>query len=301
MSHLVVVSAAGSSQRRLLLETLDKARKDGYEVTSHKEGGLWSDYFEEAMTAGLFCSRSVVVVEDSSRLGSLPDKFINLIEGPESDSLFVLVYDGDHKKYLSRDVLKVSTLIEAEKIPHWPSQRVKWLIDLARDRGFKLGRDGASLMVEWIEDPEELRSELFKLASQGDGKIDSDLVKGLVLNEGGRGMLKLLDGFCSKRASLCIDAMLDLRDGDEMIPVLSALHKRIRAAWYVTIWGGNRSVESGLGLTPYQARQASEASRLYNRDVLRDLLAGTIKISMAERLGSGEGWAGLERLLLSKI
>lgn len=302
MPHLVIVSAAESSQRRLLSEAVSDCRSHGYEVREGQSWSGWSEILSDSMTSGLFSSKVARIVEDGPALGSFPDSFLGSLEGPDSDVRLILVYGGNHKKFLGKEIVGRSTLKEGEVIPFWPSQRVSWLLSKARSWGIDLSQDGASTMVEWVEDGEELLSVLHTLGKVADGApVDLGLVKDMVLNQQGRGMLTLLDGFCSRRAGMCIQGIRELEENGELIPVLAALHKRARFALYLRKYGKDKGVEKAMGMTQYQARQAWEGAGLYELSELSHLMVGIIGLSMAERSGTGEGWMGLERLLLPRL
>lgn len=298
----MIVSAAEPSQRRLLSEAVSDIRSRGYEVREGQSWSSWSELLSDSMTSGLFSSKIARIVEDPASLGAFPQPFFDSLEGQESDVLLVLVYGGNHKKFLGKEVLKKSTVKEAEAIPFWPSQRISWLMGKARSAGIDLSNDGASVMVEWVEDGEELLSVLCTLGKVADGApVDLELVNEMVLNQNSRGMLALLDGFCSRRAGMCIKGLGELEETGEIIPVLAALHKRIRFAFYLGKYGRDRGVEKVLGMTQYQSRQAWEGAGLYELSELSGLMAEVISLSMAERTGGGEGWIGLERTLLPRL
>lgn len=302
MPHLVIVSAAESSQRRLLSEAVSECRSQGYEVREGQSWDSWSELMSDSMATGLFSSKVARILEDPTSLGSFPSASIDVLEGPDSDVRLILVYRGNHKKFLGKEVVAKSSLMEAEVVPFWPSKRVSWLIGKARSSGIDLSHEGASTMVEWLDDGEELLSVLATLGEVADGAtVDLGLVKEMVLNQQGRGMLTLLDGFCSRRAGLCIQGLRELEDAGELIPVLAALHKRIRFAFYLKKYGKDGGFERALGMTQYQARQAWEGAGLYDLAELAALMAEVIGLSMAERTGAGEGWIGLERLLLPRL
>ncbi len=302
MPHLVIVSAAESSQRRLLSEAVSDCRSRGYEVREGQVWSNWSELLSDSMSTGLFSSKIARIVEDPASLGAFPQPYVGSLDGPDSDVRLILVYGGNHKKFLCKEVVASSTLMEGETIPFWPSKRISWLMGKASSCGIDLSYDGASTMVEWIEDGEELLSVLNTLGRIADGApVDLPMVKDMVLNQQGRAMLTLLDGFCSRRAGMCIQSLRELGDTGELIPVLSALHKRIRFSFFLRKYGKDNGVEKAMGMTPYQARQAWEGAGLYELSELCDLMAGVICLSMAERSGAGEGWIGLERLLLPRL
>lgn len=302
MPHLVIVSAAESSQRRLLVEAVEKARSDGYDVLGSSEETDWNGLFADAMTAGLFSSRSARVIEKAEAMGKFPDSLIPSLEARDADYRFILLYGGGYRKFFPKDAIASSSVEEAEQVPFWPSQRTKWLLGRARSLRIDLEYDAASLMVEWVEEPEELLSVLSTLGNFADGgTVDCDMVEKLVLNQEAKGMLRLLDGFCARKAGKCLQGFLELRETGDVIPTMAALHKRVRFAVYLSLTGGGDSVEKAFGMTKYQARQARDAAGRYDSQELKDLLAGVISLSMAERTGAGEGWAGFERLVLQSM
>ena len=73
----------------------------------------------------------------------------------------------------------MAELVPYESAPYWPSQRAGWLQKLAREKGWSLDPGAASLLAEWIEDEEELRSAI----SDSIRKKDADL-KGSMASQG---------------------------------------------------------------------------------------------------------------------
>lgn len=304
MVHLIVMSAAESTQRRLLLEVTSRLRSQGLEIRQSGVGETWESLFSDALAQGLFFDRFARIVENAEELGPFPKDRLPFLEKNEGDALLILLYRGSPGKFLPKEVLAVSTVKGTEEIPYWPSQKISWLMAKARSKNLDLSQEGASVMAEFVEDGEELLSVLDTFVScYGKGPVNLKMASDLVLNQGGRAMMNLLEGFSSRDPLGCVRAFSELREQDSKIihPVLSALHKRVRYACYLKKFGTDTGWKKGLKMTDYQAKEAAKSSKLYGQRELVSLMAGLIRFSMAERSSFASGWAGLESLVLGVL
>ncbi len=300
MPHLILVIAPAVARIRIVRELLDSLKKEGYDLDRRLAEARWEDLFEEAMTPGLFAAKRVFLVEDGSRLGPLAERYEASLEGKGAEVVFMALYEKDPKKDLGNGVYGRAQVVRHEPAPTWPQKRRGWLLSLAREQKISLTPEAAALMVEWIDDEEELRSELAKLGSAaGKGKVDEKLVRDLSVDEGSKAILNLLDGIAQGNVAKVLKAFGHLRESGELIVALSAVEKRVRAGYYCSVLGPG-SVKA-LKLTEFQGKAASDLARRFSSQSLSCWLVELIRLSWSERTGDGEGWNGLERTVLGAL
>lgn len=299
MPALVLITAPAGAHPRLRAETLARLKKKGYTLERRLETAEWADLFEEALTPSLFSSQRIFEIDDGKSLGPMPEKFVKNVETGEAESVFLIFSEKTLQKELGA-AYKKAEIVPYEPAPYWPSQRAGWLQRLAREKGWSLDAGAASLLAEWIEDEEELRSELDKLGQAAPkGRITAKLVNELSIDEGGKSMLNLLDAVAKADVPETLKSLNVLREEGELIPILSAVHKRVRGACLIASLGDGAA--AAIHLTAFQAKTAAAMARLYGGPLLSLLLGELIRLSWCERSGDGEGWDGLEKLLLAAM
>jgi DNA polymerase III delta subunit len=297
MPALVLIAAPTGAQPRLRSEALAQLKKEGYVLDRRLETAVWSELFDEAITPGLFAERRVFEIDDGKSLGPLPSEYQNRIERSGADTIFLILSEKTLQKELG-PAYKLAHIVGYEPAPYWPNQRVGWLQRLAREKGCAMDASAAGLLAEWIEDEEELRAEVDKLARAAEKKrITVQLVNELSVDEGGKAMLNLLDAVARGNVSEALKSLAELRENDELIPLLSAIHKRVRGACMMACLGDKAA--QALKLTNFQTRTARAMVSLYGGTLLSAWLAELIRLSWCERTGDGAGWEGLENLTLS--
>ena len=296
MPALVLIAAPAGAQPRLRAETLSAYEKKGYVLDRRLETAAWPDLFEEALTPSLFAPRRIFEVDDGRSLGVLPDTYKKYVERGDADVIFLIHSDKPLRKELG-DVFETAFSVPYEAAPYWPNQRVGWLQRLARASGCTLDAAAAALLAEWIEDEEELRSEVDKLAKAAPNKrITVQQVNSLSMDEGGKGVLNLLDAVARADVAAAVKSLAVLREEDGLIPALAAVHKRVRGATFVARLGDAGA--EAVHLTGFQTKTARSMAQTYGPNLLSLWLGELIRLSWSERNGEGEGWDGLEKLLL---
>ncbi len=297
MPALVLIAAPAGAHPRLRAETLARLKAKGYTLERRLETAVWDDLFEEALTPSLFASQRIFEIDDGKSLGPLPEKYQKNVETGDAESVFLIFSEKTLQKELGA-AYKRAEVVPYEAAPYWPNQRAGWLQRLAREKGWSLDAGAAGLLAEWIEDEEELRSELEKLGRAAvKGRITTVLVNELSIDEGGKGMLNLLDAVAKADVPQTLASLAALREEGELIPILAAVHKRVRGACLTASLGEGAS--AALHFTAFQAKTAASMARLYGGELLALWLGELIRLSWSERTGDGEGWEGLERLLLA--
>jgi len=298
---IIAASSSEPSLRRILCEKISSLEADGFELIKSQDGGTWQDLFSMTMTSGLFASRGYVRVESAELLGVFPDKLITMVEAVDTAStLFILVYSNDHKKYFPKELSDRIKVIIPPKVPKWRDKRYEWLKAEALDNGISINRDAAILLIDILEEPEEVLSELSKLSDAGNGPITIQMVKELTLDEGKNALLQLMDGICTASPENVIHGFEVLKRKSDVIPVISALYNRIRIA---ALLHGFRTYDSGkvrqkLHFRNYQFKMSMELFKHYEVEKILWFTAELIKLDYMEKTNSFIGWTGIESCIL---
>lgn len=301
MPRLKAIVSGGASGRRVLEEVLDGLDAEGYVRSGTVEGGEWSALISTGRTGGLFDARRVMVVEGADFLGPFPDVLLPFLEDDGASEIILLVFDGVPTKIFSPAVKKKVDFLKAEKTSLAPWERKGWMTSLAVQLGIDLSDDGASILAEMIDDPEEIRSELEKLGQYASGgKVDGEMVKGLSFDEGRSRMLTFLDSFCMGKPGEVFSCLEHLKKENSVLPILTALYNRLRPALYLSLFPEKNGewVRLVLQIKEYPLKMGREALRRYSRGAITDLVVGLLALSWNEKTPSASGWLGFEALLV---
>jgi len=169
--------------------------------------------------------------------------------------------------------------------------------------GLSVDRDAAALIVDLLDDPEEIRSQMLSLSMlKKDAPISRVDVEELCLDDGGGGLLKLLDSLCAGDAICAVRSLRTVSSRGELFPLLAALHNRVRLALYASSYPNDGAMFArALGARDYAWRQAGNAARRYGTKALLNFVVGLIKINVEEKSGRGAGWYALELLVLELL
>lgn len=305
MPDLRLIAASGTAQRRVLEDAASKLEKEGYVLSGRQEGGDWVSLLSENMSGGLFDEKRLIVVENAALLGPMPESLAAMVV-PGSPVVVLLVYDADPGKLIPAAILKKCGVIRPEAFPRWPRERQAWVSDLARKTGLQIDRAAVSLIVELLDDPEEIRSQLTGLSLlKKKGPINKKDVEELCLDDGSGSLLKLLDSLCGGDAATAVRTFRAMSRGSgaaELFPLVSALHNRMRLALYAAEYKNDGAAFArALGARDYAWRQASGAARRYGKRALLAFVIGLIKLNIEEKSGRGAGWNSLEMLVLDLL
>lgn len=303
MPLLIVIAASGAAQRRLLSEQGKALAASGYSLGRKIQGGTWGDLFSLSETSGLFAEKEYFVVEEAENLGPFPLEYVHAVESGDSATAFVLVYEKIAKGTFSPDLSKRLTAISETPPPFWTDAKVAWLRSKAKDLGIRLDEDAAHLLVEFVENPEELLSEISKIGAYlGDKNITADHVRQFSFDEGRANMLRFVDAFCRAEWRDVLESLPAIRREDSFLPALTALHNRVRLALYQARFpSGAGKLSEALGAKPYQMKMASECLKRYEHSDLLLLSTSLIATSYGEKTGRGTGIAGFESAVLRAL
>lgn len=301
MTKFIVITGSGSAQRGLLAGCMEELRGKGFETFERFSGETWQDLVDVLQTGGLFEDRRAVVVESADQLGPAPEGLFTESPGNDPAVVCILVWEKDAHKGLTALPKGSFEIRKPEKVPFWIEGRIQWLDKEARSRKIKMTRGAVQLLAEWVEEPEVLLAELQKLGIAAEGaEVDEALVEALVVDEGGKQMLALLDGLCRGEASTVIQALSSLRRREEPLKIISALHKRMRIAMYLSrvTPALGQTLDSALEVKPYQGKMAKRAAAVFPKRAVRDFVLSMARESAAIKSGLGRGWDGIELEIL---
>lgn len=302
MPSLRLIVASGTGQRRLLEETVTEYEKKGYTLGGRQEGGEWVPLLSENMSGGLFDENRLIIVDSAALMGAMPEQLSPMVE-KDSPVIIVLVYDTDPSKLIPKDVMKKCTILKPAEFPHWPRERQQWVSNLAREMGLKMDGGAISLIVELIDDSEEIRGQMKSLAAmKRDAVITAADVDAMCLDDGSKSLLRLLDGLCNGDRIAVLKNLTSISKNGDLIPLTSALHNRMRLAWYAAANPRESAMfAKALGARDYAWRMAGYAAKRYGKEALSRFVTGLIKINIDEKSGMGSGWNGMETLVIELL
>ncbi|MDO4988357.1 MAG: hypothetical protein Q4E17_04975, partial [Synergistes sp.] len=299
MPQLLLIAASGTAQRRILEECTAELEKKGYAHAGRQEGGEWSTLIADSMNGGLFDDKRYVVVESAPLLGVFPEKFSHTVE-ETSDTVIVLVYESETKmqpqQFIPKDVTARCRVLKADPFPRWPRERCAWVLKLAKETGVRLMPDGAEMVVEMLDDPEEIRAQLKAMSfMKKNAAITARDVEEMCMDDGNRDVFRLLDGLCTGDQRVVIKSFRSIsKTAHTVIPTLTTIYNRMRLAWYAGLGKDSLMFAKSLGAKDYAWRMAGVADRAYGHDAITDFITDLIRINIDERSGLGSGWGGLE-------
>ncbi|MCF7936637.1 MAG: hypothetical protein K9L28_09890 [Synergistales bacterium] len=305
MPHLIIISAAGTAQRRLLLDTRKRLSREGYEYGGKiGDASDWRDVFVPLDTPGLFARRRFVVLEEPGELRDIPKDLRPRLEGHDAATVIIALYADAPSKYLAKEVRDAAEILRPESPPKWGKARLRWIEEQGRSAGVRLQAGATALLSEWFDDPEEMRSELAKLALlAADRPVTEEDVRLACVDEGEGALLQLLDGVCRARRGEVLHALSRVERHEDILRVTGALYNRLRIALFMQLFpgGAGEAMQKVLKTRKYQHRLAGEACRHYRCAELQQVVVGLAGLSCGEKWGQGTGWKGLELLVLELV
>ena len=303
MPHLIAIEYS-EAQRRQLNDKIQEFDKKGCPLNAKYDAqnfGTWQKLFENAITPGLFSERELIVVENSETLGEFPETLANFIEDDKADCIIILIFNSDTKNLNS--VKDSITIIKPEaQIPPW--KRREWLINLSREKKFKLSNDAAQLLADTIESQEELRGEIEKLALYSEIKnneIKINDIENLCFDEGGRALINFLDGVCENNVIKVSRALKYLRK-QPMLQILTGITNRLRPALIISTFGNkylNDALKAvGVNLTKkYALEKSQSALKNLGAEKIKTFMMKSARLSYLEKTNNAEGWQGFEFII----
>jgi DNA polymerase-3 subunit delta len=308
------VIPAGIAQRRQLSEYISSYSKRGYSLASRLDAKTgtrdssdnrevsWNSVLAMSRSGGLFAEKQLFIIESAESLGEFPEDFEQYLDSQtDADSVVLCVFANEGKggaKVFSPSALsKIEFAAKEESIPPW--KRKDWVIRLSKEMGVPIAYEAAALLAESIDEQEELRGELIKLADYSRPRqISLELVRQLSFDEGGSSMLKFLDGFSLGKAEDVISSLKHLKQDASPLPMITALSNRLRPALYITLFKDEQAALASLGVRDYAARMAKQALKIYGKAAIQKFILELTRLSYMEKTNYALGWAGFETALL---
>ena len=324
MPHIIAIEYS-EAQPRQLAETLSQLTKLGRPLSAKYESEVfpsWADLFSTIMQPGLFAQQESFVVYAAENLGVFPEKLAHLIENPKPksskpvkspnsdfpsdlpDCVLILVFSTPDTKPLKSIAKSITIITPPAEVPPW--KRKEWLLELAKSQSLKLSTDAAVM----LSSQEELRSELLKLgAFAGKREISPADVEALSFDEGGRALMKFIDGVCDNKPRDVVRAIKFLKR-DSILPVLAAITNRLRPALLEAHFPDNlrsdalHAIDHDPIKKKYAVGKAENALKNYGAECIKRFMLKAARLSFLEKTDRAEGWEGFELIiweLMAKI
>ena len=302
MPHIIAIEYS-EAQRRQLAETLASLAKKGWPLSTRYEAEnfpSWQELFSTVIQPGLFAQREAVVVEGAESLGPFPENLAGTIEDDKADCVMILVFSTDTKTL--KAIASSITIIKPEaQVPPW--KRKDWLLSLAKSQNVKIAPDAAQMLTDSIESQEELRSELLKLSTfAGKREITVADVEAVSFDEGGRALLKFLDGICDNKPQDVARGIKFLKR-DSILPTLAAITNRLRPILVMSCFPESlhtealKAVDSDPAKKKHAVGKAKNALKHYGAECIKIFMLKAARLSFLEKTGRAEGWEGFELIV----
>lgn len=304
MPHLHLIVGTGTAQRKLIDQALGELASRGYELSCRQEGGVWRDLLADNSGGGLFSDKNIAVVDEAEKLGAMPNHLATALEPPDAATVILLVLKSDTPAVVPKSLIDRCTRTKATAAPPpWARERDEAILAAAKAEGVSVKREAVAQLKELFEDMGELESEARKLAaycsSAGRKEITSAEVEVFCLSDGSRNLIKLLDGLCAGNAVQTLVSLEALSRDGELLPLLSAIHNRMRLALYAAIYGKESAMfVKAIGGSDYAARLGAQAAKLYGKEKLLAFVTSLLRMNANEKSGRGAGWYDLTSLVV---
>ncbi|HHZ05095.1 DNA polymerase III subunit delta [Acetomicrobium hydrogeniformans] len=299
MPHLVAIELTAPQRRSRIEEILREFESEGYEKAGRlEEPGSWSELFALASTQGLFRDKLLYIVDEAEKLGPFPERLEALLEKEGARNVIILLYNGKCNAFPKSLKEKVRIVTVGRELKN-KRERLQWMEEVAQRKGLSLTGEALSLLDEWIEDIEEIESEIEKFCLAEQKSVTAELVRELSKDEGSRVLFRLLDGVCLRDGKAVLSSLKKLQGKAELLVVVASLYKRLRLASLFLSFGG-RGLDAA-GARYYQSKMAKEAARRYTKEAIWNATVSLGLLSAAEKMGRGKGWLGLELVLCDLI
>ena len=301
MPNFYIISASGTTQRQMLETVLEELNKKGYTEGTRQEGGEWSEIISDSLSGGLFDDKRYILVESATLLGELPEKYEKFVStSPDESVAIILVYGDDakatHTKFFSKEILKSCNISKPAPFPVWANERVVWVLNRSRELGINMARDGAQAIVDSLDSPEEIAAVLQNFRGF-DKPITQQLVSDLVLDDGSKNSLRLIDSLCMGQVTTCMKAFHALAKDDSqatMIQTLAMLENRLRLCLLAKEPDNQVYARAVEAKKNYAWKMARACAAKYSAQSILKYLSRIIAISVTEKSGTGGGWQGFE-------
>jgi DNA polymerase III subunit delta len=309
LEPVYLISGSDRPKIRLALERLRNRFEEGaVEVLSAGEHAA-EDAIAACNALGLFGGqRRLVIVEDVEAWKAADAKAVaEYVKSPPPETVLTLVGSG-----LKKDSALAKACAKAGDVLIYDAPRKRdlpaWVAKQFEQHGTCADRDACKLLVEMVgEDPEQLRSEIEKLATWAGGeRVTEEDVRVLASLSAETSIFVLTDAWGQRdlaAALASVEALLE-RSGSRELPRLTALLAnhvgRVRACQVLAEEGlGAREAATRLKLHPFAAEKAFAHARNYTPDELAHAAVRLAELDLALKGGSRlSGELELERAVV---
>jgi len=309
LEPVYLISGGDRPKIRLALERLRNRFEDGAVEVLNAGEHTADDAIAACNALGLFGgARRLVIVEDVEGWKAADAKALaGYLKSPAPETVLTLVGSG-----LKKDSALVKSCAKAGDVLIYDAPRKRdlpaWVAKQFEQHGATASRDACRLLVEMVgEDPEQLRSEIEKLATWagGDQVTEAD-VRLLASHSAETSIFVLTDAWGQRNLAAVLASVESLleRSGGRELPRLTALLAnhvgRVRACQALAEEGlGAREAAARLKLHPFAAEKAFAHSRNYTSDELAHAVVRLADLDLALKGGSRlAGELELERTLV---
>jgi DNA polymerase-3 subunit delta len=296
LDPVYLISGSDRPKIRIALERLRNRFEEGaVEVLAAAEHGA-DDAVAACNALGLFGGeRRLVIVEDVDAWKAADAKSIaEYAKSPAPETVLALVAPEVKKgSALAKACAKAGSILvyDAPRKRELPA----WVAKQFEQHGTSADRDASRLLVEMVgEDPEQLRSEIEKLATWSDGEPVTEAdVRMLASLSAETSVFVLTDAWGRRDAAAALATVESLleRSGPRELPRLAALLAnhvtRVRACQTLAAQGlSARDAASRLKLHPFAAEKAFAHAANYGPEELSHAVVRLAELDLALKGGS---------------
>jgi DNA polymerase-3 subunit delta len=291
LEPVYLISGTDRPKIRLALERLRNRFEDGaVEVLSAADHGA-DDAIAACNALGLFGGeRRLVIVEDVEGWKAADAKAVaEYLKSPGPETILTLVGSG-----LKKDSALAKACAKAGDVLIYDAPRKRdlpaWVAKQFEQHGTSANREACKLLVEMVgQDPEQLRSEIEKLATWAGGEVVSEEDVRLLASLSAETSIFVLTDAWGQRnlaaALASVESLLE-RSGSRELPRLTALLAnhvaRVRACQALAEEGlGARDAAARLKLHPFAAEKAFAHARNYTSDELAHAVVRLAELDLA--------------------
>lgn len=292
--------------RRTLLG--DAGSAFNYHVYDGDDAGL-DRVIQQALSYPMMCPHQVLWVKRADQLMNDPTAepaFQRYLEQPAGETVLVLTADKvDGRKAWVKACKAAGCLFDMAP----PSGRdlVDWTVRRARDKGLRLSREPAELLVELVgDDPAAIDGELEKvalIAAESQEQLDDAQLREVIMSQRSVDPFLLVrclgPGHVREGLNTYHRFLSEGRSAFELAPLMIWRIKQVAQVAALRAEGvSEREVPSALGISPYAARQAVATASDWGSEGVERALAACQRCEAAMKSSPLGAESILERAIL---
>jgi len=208
---------------RLKVEPEDKVERWSASKHSSKEIAI---YFQEISMLG---GRNILILTDPAKL-TLGKMFEEILDAMPDDAYLCVICEKEKPPKWMSLAARSCLWVECEKVGKKPKQLLPWIKKKARDSGFSVSSEQASLILERVggDSLRRLDSEMTKIGFIAeDGKIDDKEMKQILVRDA-NDLIPVIDAIYEKNTKKALMLLtLFLEKNGTYLPFISLLQRNI--------------------------------------------------------------------------